>query len=102
MNRYLWVTGIALALAGIFVGCKSGGDAKERIWDVKGKVVAVDLDKKKITLDHEDIPGLMSAMKMAFDFEDAKVVEGLKADDPVQGKFKVTDGKYIILELKKR
>jgi Cu/Ag efflux protein CusF len=101
MKRHAWFCCVVLSVPGMIAGCKSGGDAKEKIYDVKGKVVAVDLDKKKITLAHEDIPGLMSAMTMAFDLEDAKVVEGLKADDPVQGKLKVKDGKYIIVELKK-
>jgi Cu/Ag efflux protein CusF len=44
----------------------------------------------------------MGAMTMPFDVEDAKVLDGLKPGDEVQGKLKVRDGKNIITELKKR
>ncbi len=29
----------------------------EKTYDIHGKVVAVDLEKKKVKIDHEDIPG---------------------------------------------
>ena len=67
---------------------KSGGD-KEKLYDIKGKVVAVDTEKKKVTLDHEEIPGLMNAMEMPFDVGSAKILEGIKPGDKVQGKLKV-------------
>ena len=86
---------LALALAGCTGPAK---DATEKTYEVKGKVIAVDAAKKKITLDHEEIPGLMKAMKMPFDLDDAKLLDGVKADDQVHGKLRVKDGKYVITE----
>ena len=98
-----WVLILMLVfVAGFISGCgKSGGD-KEKVYDIKGKVVAVDTEKKKVTLNHEDIPGYMQAMEMSFDVTDTKVLEGLKPGDQVRGKLKRTSGEPVITELHKQ
>jgi protein SCO1/2 len=83
------------------VGCGKGNEDKDKVYDIKGKVVAVDAENKKVTLDHEDIPGFMKAMQMQFSAENAKVLEGIKAGDQVHGKLKVKGSDYIIMELMK-
>jgi Cu/Ag efflux protein CusF len=80
---------------------KSGGD-KEKLYDIKGKVVAVDTEKKKVTLDHEEIPGYMQAMEMSFAVVDVKVLKGLTVGDQVRGKLKRTSGEPVITELHKQ
>jgi protein SCO1/2 len=87
------------------VGCSGGASDKQgtdKEYDVRGKVVAVDPDKPSVTLDHEDIPGLMKAMRMTFDVEDKKLLEGLKAGDEVQGRTKRGKPHYILTRLEKR
>jgi protein SCO1/2 len=97
---------LALSAALSLAGCGGGGsdkkDAADKQYEVKGKVVAVDAEKKSITLDHEDIPGLMKAMKMPFALENPKVAEGLQPGDRVQGHLQVKSGEYIITHLEKR
>ncbi len=80
---------------------KGAGKDAGKVYDIKGKVVAVDAGKKTVTLDHEDIPGLMKAMKMDFQVEDEKVLSGLKAGDAVHGKLRVDGGNYVITGLEK-
>ena len=99
MKALTSIASLAL-LAVLIAGCNTGGD-KEKIYDIKGKVVSVDLEKKEVTLDHEAIPGLMGAMKMDFSVQDAKLLSGLKAGDAVHGKLKVKDSNYVITELQK-
>ena len=84
-------------------GCtNSPANKGEKVYDVKGKVVSIDAEKKKVTLDHEAIPGFMAAMTMPFDIENAKLLEGLKAGDLVHGKLKSKDGKHTLTELTKQ
>ena len=95
----------AFALSG--VGCKGGGEGTsrtggEKLYDVRGKVVAVDPAKPAVTLDHEDIPGLMSAMQMEFKVEDPKLLEGVKVGDQVQGRLKKGEPGYVLTQLAKR
>jgi protein SCO1 len=88
----------------LFAGCQRNpakGSA-EKQYPVKGKVVAVNPDKQTVTLDHEDIPGLMHAMTMDFAVENSKLLDSLKPGDQLQGRLKVESGKYIITELEKR
>jgi Cu/Ag efflux protein CusF len=71
-------------------------------YEIKGKVVAVDPGKPAVTLDHEDIPGLMKGMEMEFGVSDPKVVEGLKPGDQVHGRLRKSDSGYVITRLEKR
>jgi protein SCO1/2 len=97
-----WLCAPLLAVPFVLTGCNKGPDTpKDKLYDVKGKVVTVDPGKKTVTLDHEDIPGLMKAMEMKFSVEDAKVLEGINTGDQVHGRLKVESGNYIITELKK-
>jgi Cu(I)/Ag(I) efflux system membrane fusion protein len=71
-------------------------------YDVVGKVLAVDQDKKNVTLDHEDIQDLMPAMEMKFEIERPQVLEGISTGDQVHGQLEVRSGRYIITRLHKR
>jgi protein SCO1/2 len=88
----------------MMVGCSEKQTEKEaaKIYDLEGKIVAIRPDKTGVTLDHEDIPGLMKGMKMEFPVKDAKLLEGLQTGDQVQGKLQVESGKNLITEIKKR
>jgi len=93
---------VFIALIALASGCSNSGDsAKEKMYDVHGKVIAVDIQKKEVTLDHDAIPGLMGAMKMPFKVENAKVLDGINAGDKIHGRLKVKDGQQTITELMK-
>ncbi len=85
----------------VLAGCSSSTTSSEKTYSLKGTVVGINAERRKIKINHEEIPGLMRAMEMPFDFEDAKVVEDLAAGDAVEGKLKVVDSKYIVTELRK-
>jgi len=53
-------------------------------WTVKGKVEGMNPEQKTVTLNHQDIPGLMAAMTMSFQVEDAGMLEGFSAGDAVE------------------
>src|SRR5438876_4005397 len=82
-----------MCLAVFLPGCGGGESPKsagDKLYDIRGKVVAIDATKPAVTLDHEDIPGLMKAMEMEFGVETPKLLEGLKVGDGDQGKLKKT------------
>jgi Cu/Ag efflux protein CusF len=87
-------------------GCKAettttpaGGNNE---YDLRGKVVALDVARPAVTLDHEDVPGLMKAMKMEFPVENPKLLAGIKVGDQVQGRLKKSESGYLITRLEKR
>jgi protein SCO1/2 len=108
MANKIWIgTLIAILPLFLFMGCSSssttkgtGGSAKH--YTIKGKVTALDTKKPAITLDHEDIPGLMKAMEMTFDVKDAQLLNGLKVGDEVQGELEKSPDGYVITHLEKR
>ena len=107
MKATHWLGWSVLFLAVALAGCGSrdtsqGNGSEGKQYDIKGTVVSLAPDNKAVTLDAEEIPGLMKAMKMEYHVEDAKLLEGIKAGDAVQGKVKVKSGDYIITRLEKR
>lgn len=104
MTRFVWVGVVGGAILLLLGGCgKSPETGKDKLYDVKGTVVAADPQKQTVTLDHEDIPGLMKAMKMEFKAADAKLLDGLRPGDAVEGKLKKDEaGGYVVTELRKR
>ena len=111
-KRLFWTAAwMILALPLILAGCgdegadgppPQAGGAADKQYEVQGRVVEVAPDGRTVTLDHEDIPGLMKGMEMKFTAEDPAMLEGIEAGDQVQGGLVVRDGNYIITELKKR
>ena len=94
---------VLLALAGCAGGPLGGHSGPAAVeYEIKGKVVAVDPGKPAVTLDHEDIPGLMKGMEMEFAVSDPKVVEGLKPGDLVQGRLRKGESGFVITQLEKR
>lgn len=98
---WLLVVGLflPLAIAGCGGSMEPASTAKQYL--IKGKVVAVDLNRPAVKLDHEEIPGLMKAMEMEYAVEDAKVLDGLKIGDKIQGHLKVESGEYVVTHLEK-
>ena len=54
------------------------------VFEGVGRVVAVDKKDATVTLDHEEIPGLMPAMRMRFTVERRADLDGLKKGDAVR------------------
>ncbi len=106
MKAHFWIGLLALSVPLFLAGCTGGTGqqtaASEKQYDIQGMVVAVAQDKPAVTLDHEDIPGLMKGMKMEFYVDNPKLLEGLKPGDKVQGRLKVESGNYTITRLEKR
>jgi len=115
MNTFQRLNGVTMhamiVLSLMFIGCRDASrdelpqgvdDAAEKQYEIKGEVVAVDPDGKKVTLDHEDIPGLMKGMEMEFTVEDPVILQGVEAGNLVQGRLVTKEGNYVITELKKR
>ncbi len=70
-----------------------------KIFHGVGKVVNVDAASGFITIDHEDIPGLMSAMEMQFQAKPVKILEDVKVGDKVA--FGLDGKNWTILEIQK-
>jgi Cu/Ag efflux protein CusF len=106
MERFLGRLLSALALSVLVMGCGGGTDSRpkaaETLYDVKGKVVAVDPKKPSVTLDHEDIPGAMKAMTMEFPVADAKVLDGIQVGNAVRGQLKKGESGYVVTRLEKQ
>lgn len=66
-----------------------------------GVVKNIDAEKGEITIDHEEIKGLMSAMTMDFPVADKKLFEEVKVGDKIEFEISKDGTKMIVTRIKK-
>jgi protein SCO1 len=72
---------------------------RQSTYEVHGIVREVDAAAKQATIEHEDIPGLMSAMTMGFDVPDPAVLAKLVPGARVVFELEVTDKSFRIVRV---
>ncbi|MFQ5696537.1 MAG: copper-binding protein [Terriglobia bacterium] len=96
---------VALAMGLLTAGCAREAEPPAETgppsWTVKGKIVSVDAEAGRATVDHEDIPGLMAGMQMTFAVSDAALLEGLAEGDAVEFTLEQLGGGLTITEIRK-
>jgi Cu/Ag efflux protein CusF len=101
MRTLLFCLAATAALAGCG-GPATVTTAAAKTYPVTGTVVALDVAKKTVKLDHRDIPGLMKAMTMEFAVSDPTLLDGLKPGDAVEGTLTTEGGGNTVTALRKR
>lgn len=77
----------------------TGAPSATAKYELKGRVVAIDRAGKRLTVDHEAIPGFMGAMTMAYPVRGEHGLEGLAAGDQVTAKVVSSEGSYWLEEV---
>jgi len=70
-------------------------------WSARGIVRVLAPEINRIFIDHENIPGLMEAMTMAFEPEDPKLFNGLAPGAQISFTLRKTDGRLILIAIEK-
>ncbi len=87
-----FLSSIAVLIA---IGC--GPAAERETYPLSGRVVSVDLDKRRVTIDHAEIPGYMPAMTMPFRVKDDWVFQAISPGSGISANL-VVEGKGSWLE----
>jgi protein SCO1/2 len=82
---------LAFSILLLALACGPRRSASEKRYPIKGKVVAVDMADRTVTLSHEDIVGYMPAMTMPFKIKNDADLAMVKPGDQVSGML-VVDG----------
>ncbi len=101
MKTRLLATLLVLAAAGLSIAAAAETKSAEKADAVKrhplrGVVTAVDAERSTLMVKHEEIPGVMRAMTMAFKV-DAKALAAVKKGDAITG-LMFRQGKDWVLE----
>ena len=73
--------------AGFISAChsnKTPAFEEQRRFAMTGRIVAANLQYQKVTIAHDNIPGYMEAMTMAFTLKDDATLQALKRGDQVR------------------
>jgi len=98
---------IAVLIIGIIFGlfaCDSGNESannENKVYKTTGIVKAINLEKSEITIDHKEIPGLMSAMTMDFSVADKKLLESAKVGEKIEFELEKKGSDMVITKIKK-
>ena len=81
--------------AGILISVLAGCEIKpeQKHYPTKAEVIAVELPRKRITVKHGDIPGLMLAMTMSYVIAIPKEAESLAPGDKISADLVVSNSK---------
>jgi Cu(I)/Ag(I) efflux system periplasmic protein CusF len=79
----------------------AASNTEKKIYNSTGVVKAVDLKNNKVTIDHQDIPGFMSAMEMTFSVASAPLLDGMAAGDRVAFSLERSGGKAAVINISK-
>jgi Cu/Ag efflux protein CusF len=71
-------------------------------WSARGVVRVLAPEINRIFIDHEDIPGLMEAMTMAFEPEDPKLFDGLAPGDQISFTLRKAGERLVLVAIEKR
>ena len=66
------------------LACRSRSETPAQHYELKGQVVSVDAQRRRVTIAHEEIPGYMGAMTMPFSLKEQWAYNVLAAGDHVQ------------------
>jgi protein SCO1/2 len=73
--------------------CSAAPSPEARQYQLRGQVLALVPDRQELTVKHEDIPGFMPAMTMAYRVKDGKLLQGLSRGDFISATLNVQDTK---------
>ena len=68
-------------------------------FDLKGKVMAIDKVNRKLTVDHEAIPGFMGAMTLGYPVKDEQLLDNLSQGEQVTAKVVSTGSEYWLEDI---
>jgi Cu/Ag efflux protein CusF len=71
-------------------------------YPARGKVTKINTKDGSVELDHEEIKGVMPAMKMEFFVIDSAILKGLAVGDEVSFVLRYKDGQEIVTEIAKQ
>ncbi len=80
----------------------TSASTNQRIFQVKGVILAVKAQETQVEIKHEEIPGYMPAMTMPFDVKDTNELAGLEPGEPVSFRMIVTATEGWIDQIRKR
>ena len=95
IKPFLYLLCLFVACLGFAASCRRSGSEKR--FDLKGKVLVVEPDKRLVTVSHDDIKGYMPAMTMPFTVPSESDLKILAPDDQITATL-VVDGSQAWLE----
>jgi len=96
---------IGLILVAVFVGCQKQAAAPtstEKTYTMNGTLVSRDVARNEVTIDNDDVPGVMSPMSMAYELRGAKAASVPPDGSKITSTLHERDGKYWVSDVKPR
>jgi len=90
----------AIAAIAIAAGCTKP-QPPGREYPLTGSIVAVKADRTEVTVNHDEVKGLMAPMTMPFAIKDPALLSGLGIGDRIAATLVVTDDEYFLKTIRR-
>jgi Cu/Ag efflux protein CusF len=80
----------------LLLGCSKESSKDPASYAIRGEVVAMDPASSRISIAHQEIPGLMKAMTMAFRAKNPALLKTVSIGDSISGTLTVSNGEIFI------
>lgn len=77
----------------------AAGRPEGETYAAQGRVESVDPERGTVTIDHEDIPGLMKAMTMTFEVADRAILEDVSVGQAIDFRIRKDADRYVVTEI---
>jgi Cu/Ag efflux protein CusF len=88
---------VALSIALFGCGAEPTGSARPGHGVVRG----LDAQATAVTIEHDEIPGLMMAMTMPFSVDDPAILDGVAVGDEVDFLVKQDGDRYVVTQIRR-
>ncbi|MCW5960531.1 MAG: copper-binding protein [Pyrinomonadaceae bacterium] len=99
-NKFLSVVYIGLII-GLLSACGNKSEPQASTFSSTGVITGISAEKKEITIDHKEIPGLMSAMEMDFPVKTTDLIKDLKVGNEVRFSVEKNGSDMVVTEITK-
>jgi len=99
MSAMIRVRTIGILLTALLSGCARAEPPRQ--YPVKGQVLSVDADGRKLVVAHEDIPGFMPAMTMTYPVATDTALAALAPGDLITATLEVSDAQGTLTKVTK-
>ena len=91
LENLLPYLGLALWCVALSACSAKPSDGPTVKYELRGKIVSVDLKGRQVVVDHQAVPGFMEAMTMPFTVRDGQALKEMAAGDQLQATLVVAD-----------
>jgi protein SCO1/2 len=100
LRRRPWIIVLAVVVSGVLLGaCRQTPKETPKRYQLHGQILAVNTEKRELTISHGDIPNFMPAMTMIYPVASAQLLDGRTPGETVDAVLEIDNNVPKLVEI---